>query len=69
MYRFEELSRPGDSRLEEEFPMTEYAHPEVLVTTDWVADHLNDPKIRLIEVDFDTSAYNRGHIPDAVDWN
>jgi thiosulfate/3-mercaptopyruvate sulfurtransferase len=49
--------------------MTEYAHPEVLVTTAWVADHLNDPKVRVIEVDFDTSAYNRGHIPDAVGWN
>ena len=49
--------------------MTEYAYPEVLVTTDWVADHLNDPKVRLIEVDLDNSAYNRGHIPDAVGWN
>ena len=46
--------------------MTEYAHPEVLVTTDWVAGHLNDPNLRLIEVDVDTSAYDQGHVPGAV---
>ena len=49
--------------------MSEYAHPEVLVTTDWVANHLNDPNLRLIEVDVDTSAYDQGHIPGAVGWN
>ena len=49
--------------------MTEYAHPEVLVTTDWVANHLNDPNLRLIEVDVDTSAYDQGHVPGAVGWN
>jgi thiosulfate/3-mercaptopyruvate sulfurtransferase len=49
--------------------MTEYAHPEVLVTTDWVASHLNDPNLRLIEVDVDTSAYDQGHVPGAVGWN
>jgi thiosulfate/3-mercaptopyruvate sulfurtransferase len=49
--------------------MTEYAHPEVLVTTDWVANHLNDPNIRLIEVDVDTSAYDQGHVPGAAGWN
>ena len=49
--------------------MTDYAHPEVLVTTDWVASHLNDPNIRLVEVDVDTSAYDQGHIPGAVGWN
>lgn len=49
--------------------MTEYAHPEVLVSTPWVADHLNDPKIRLVEVDVDTSAYEQGHIVGAVGWN
>src|SRR5260221_12447552 len=49
--------------------MTEYAHPEVLVTTDWVAGHLNDPNLRLIEVDVDTSAYDQGHVPGAVGWN
>lgn len=49
--------------------MSEYAHPEVLVSTQWVADHLNDPKIRLVEVDVDTSAYDQGHIAGAVGWN
>lgn len=49
--------------------MAEYAHPEVLVSTNWVAEHLNDPRIRLVEVDVDTSAYNEGHIPGAVGWN
>jgi len=49
--------------------MAEYAHPEVLVSTQWVADHLNDPKVRLVEVDVDTSAYGQGHISGAVGWN
>jgi len=49
--------------------MTDYAHPEVLVTTEWVAQHLNDSNLRLIEVDVDTSAYEQGHIPGAVGWN
>ena len=49
--------------------MAEYAHPEVLVSTQWVADHLNDPKVRLIEVDVDTSAYDQGHVAGAVGWN
>jgi len=44
---------------------------ELLVTTDWLADHLNDPGIRVVEVDEDTDAYGRGHIPGAVavNWN
>src|SRR6266487_478985 len=46
-----------------------YAHPEVLLTTDWVAQHLNDPKVRVIEVDPDTTAYEQAHIPGAVGWN
>jgi thiosulfate/3-mercaptopyruvate sulfurtransferase len=49
--------------------MSEYAHPEVLVTTQWVAEHGNDPNVRLIEVDVDTSAYDQGHIRGAVGWN
>ncbi|HZS93292.1 MAG TPA: sulfurtransferase, partial [Chloroflexota bacterium] len=40
-----------------------------LVSTEWVADHLNDPTLRLVEVDVDTSAYDTGHIPGAVGWN
>ncbi|HXX46394.1 MAG TPA: sulfurtransferase [Candidatus Acidoferrales bacterium] len=49
--------------------MAEYAHPEVLVSTQWVIDHQNDPKVRLIEVDVDTTAYDQGHIAGAVGWN
>jgi thiosulfate/3-mercaptopyruvate sulfurtransferase len=49
--------------------MAEYKHPEVLVSTEWAAQHLNDPKIRFVEVDVDTSAYDQGHIPGAVGWN
>ncbi len=48
-----------------------YAHPEVLVSTDWVQEHLNDPKVRIVEVDYDPLAnYQLGHIPGAVlfDW-
>ncbi len=49
--------------------MAEYAHPEKLVTTDWVADNLDNPNLVLIEVDVDTSAYDEGHPPGAVAWN
>ena len=49
--------------------MSEYAHPEVLVSTQWVVEHGNDPKVRIVEVDVDTSAYGQGHIPGAVAWN
>ena len=49
--------------------MAEYANPDALVETDWLADNLNDPGIRIIEVDEDTSAYEKEHIPGAVGWN
>ena len=49
--------------------MTTYAHPEVLVTTAWLAEHLRDSKLRLVEVDVDTAAYSQGHIPGAVGWS
>jgi len=47
-----------------------YAHPEVLVSTQWVADHLKDPSVRLVESDEDVLLYETGHIPGAVkiDW-
>src|SRR5687768_1556337 len=47
-----------------------YAHPEVLVSTDWVAEHLNDPNIRIVESNEDQLLYPSGHIPGAVqvDW-
>jgi thiosulfate/3-mercaptopyruvate sulfurtransferase len=46
-----------------------YVHSEALVDADWVAEHLNDPNVRLIEVDVDTNAYNQGHIQGAVGFN
>jgi thiosulfate/3-mercaptopyruvate sulfurtransferase len=46
-----------------------YAHPHVLVSTDWVAAHRDDPNLRLIEVDVDTTAYETGHIPGALGWD
>ena len=49
--------------------MAEYAHPEALVDTQWVADHGNDDNVRLVEVDVDTMAYEQGHIAGAVAWN
>jgi thiosulfate/3-mercaptopyruvate sulfurtransferase len=47
-----------------------YAHPEVLVSTDWVAAHLEDPKVRIVESDEDVLLYEIGHVPGAVkiDW-
>src|SRR2546430_511930 len=47
-----------------------YAHPEVLVDTQWVADHLGDPKVKIVEVDVDTAAYDTGHLKGAIglDW-
>ena len=49
--------------------MADYAHPESLVSTDWVAEHGSDANVRLVEVDVDTSAYDSGHIAGAVGWN
>jgi len=47
-----------------------YANPAALVSTDWVADHLHDPNVRLFEVDVDTTAYDRGHLAGAcgINW-
>jgi thiosulfate/3-mercaptopyruvate sulfurtransferase len=49
--------------------MAAYAHPDALVETDWLAEHVGDPNIRIIEVDEDTTAFEGGHIPGAVGWN
>jgi thiosulfate/3-mercaptopyruvate sulfurtransferase len=46
-----------------------YAHPEVLVDSEWVLAHLDDPKVRIVEVDVDTSAYGQGHIKNAIAWD
>ena len=49
--------------------MADYAKPDSLVSTQWVGDNLKEPKVRLIEVDVDTAAYDTGHIPGAVGWD
>jgi thiosulfate/3-mercaptopyruvate sulfurtransferase len=49
--------------------MSEYAQPEVLVSTDWVKENLGKAGIRLVEIDVDTKAYEAGHIPGAVGFN
>ena len=48
-----------------------YAHPEVLVDTEWVAQHIDDPGVRIIEADEDPLLYDVGHIRNAVklDWH
>jgi thiosulfate/3-mercaptopyruvate sulfurtransferase len=51
--------------------MSDYVHPEVLVETDWVAQHLNDPKVRIVESDEDVLLYDIGHVPGSIkiDWH
>jgi thiosulfate/3-mercaptopyruvate sulfurtransferase len=49
--------------------MADYAKPEVLVDTDWVEKHANDENVAVVEVDEDTDAYSRGHVPGAIAWN
>jgi thiosulfate/3-mercaptopyruvate sulfurtransferase len=46
-----------------------YVHPEMLVDTAWVAAHLNDVNVKIIEVDVDTTSYDKGHIQNAIGWN
>ena len=49
--------------------MSNYAHPESLVNIEWVIEHARDNNVTLVEVDVDTSSYDRGHIAGAVGWN
>jgi thiosulfate/3-mercaptopyruvate sulfurtransferase len=42
---------------------------DVLVGTEWVAQHRADPNVRVVEVDVDTAAYDQGHVPGAIGWN
>ena len=49
--------------------MTDCAKPDVLVSTDWLEGHVADPSIRIIEVDEDTTAYDKGHVRNALRWN
>jgi thiosulfate/3-mercaptopyruvate sulfurtransferase len=50
--------------------MADYAHPDVLVETDWVEQHGSDDNVAIVEVDEDVTAYEKGHIPGAIglDW-
>jgi thiosulfate/3-mercaptopyruvate sulfurtransferase len=49
--------------------MAGFHNPDSLVDTGWLEEHLNDPTIRIIEVDEDTTAYDKGHIRGAIGWN
>jgi len=49
--------------------MSHYAHPEVLVDTQWLMDHLNAPMVRVVEVDMSPEPFQEAHIPGAVFWN
>jgi thiosulfate/3-mercaptopyruvate sulfurtransferase len=49
--------------------MSQYADPQVLVSTEWAEEHLNDPTVRLVEVDVENDAYDQGHIPGAIAWS
>ncbi|MHB1575549.1 MAG: sulfurtransferase [Candidatus Dormibacteria bacterium] len=46
--------------------MSAYHNPHALVTTSWLAEHLQDPDLRILDVDEDTDAYGRGHIPGSI---
>jgi len=49
--------------------MTTYAHPDMLVSTDWVQQNLDIGEFTLVEIDVDTAAYDQGHVPGAVGFN
>jgi thiosulfate/3-mercaptopyruvate sulfurtransferase len=49
--------------------VNQYARPEALVSTEYVAEHTGHPTLRIVEVDVDTTAYEQGHIPGAIAWN
>ncbi|MBL8960780.1 MAG: sulfurtransferase, partial [Gemmatimonadetes bacterium] len=57
--------------MSEPIPARGYARPDVLVSTAWLADHLTDPSIRILESDEDVLLYDMGHIPGAqkIDWH
>src|SRR5215207_4592055 len=61
----------GSATLEPEIAQKGYARPDALVTTEWLAAHLNDPKLRILESDEDVLLFDVGHIPNAqkIDWH
>ena len=56
---------------DQEIAARKYAHPEALVSTEWLAAHLDDPAVRILESDEDVLLYEMGHIPGAlkIDWH
>jgi thiosulfate/3-mercaptopyruvate sulfurtransferase len=49
--------------------MAEYVNPDVLISDQELESRLNDPSVRIVEVDEDTTLYSKGHIPGAIAWN
>jgi len=49
--------------------MTDYANPTALLSPEWAQEHLEDPSVRFVEVDVDTTSYEQGHLPGAVGWD
>jgi len=47
----------------------DYAHPETLVSTQWVEENMGNDSVRVVEVDVDTHAYAEGHIEGAIGWD
>jgi thiosulfate/3-mercaptopyruvate sulfurtransferase len=65
------MTAPATSAASPEVAAKGYARPDVLVSTAWLAEHLNDPAIRIIESDEDVLLFHTGHIPNAqkIDWH
>jgi thiosulfate/3-mercaptopyruvate sulfurtransferase len=63
------VSRRRERHGTEEASVNQYANPGALVETEWLEEHLDDGSIRVVEVDEDTTAYEKGHIRGAVGWN
>ena len=49
--------------------MSDYAQPEVLVSTDWLKENLAKPNLKIVEIDVDTKAYDAGHVPGSIAFN
>jgi thiosulfate/3-mercaptopyruvate sulfurtransferase len=67
--RQSEQPATGSRRARGSQPMTAYSHPETLAEAEWLAGHLEDSDLHVIEVDVSPKAYNDGHVPGAVLWN
>jgi thiosulfate/3-mercaptopyruvate sulfurtransferase len=65
------MTAPTTASADQSLARKGYARPDVLVTTQWLAEHLDDPSIRIVESDEDILLYDTGHIPGAqkIDWH